>query len=80
MSTKPRPILFEDVASQFENLDAVMSPAWMARRKVTMPEAQALCGKIALILRGFTALHPEQQIAFITRGVLTKHQADELTG
>ena len=74
-----RPELFADVAEQFEKLEQPLNLQWMADRRVTLEEVNALSQKIALILRGYGALTPQQRILFITQGVFELHPHAEST-
>lgn len=69
MSPDSRPELFADVAQQFEALEQPMNLAWMQARSVSLEELHAVSRKIALILRGYCALSPEQRLAFVQRGL-----------
>jgi hypothetical protein len=71
----PRPELFEDVASQFERMDQPLNMSWMEKRNVSLEELQALSQRIALVLRGYCALSPRDQIAFVASGVFTRQQS-----
>jgi hypothetical protein len=73
---EPRPELFDEVAGQLERGEEPMNLQWVQERHVTHDELVALSGRIALILRGYTALHPADRIAFVTRGVLRDKPAE----
>lgn len=77
MKTEPRPELFDDVAEQFERLEQPLNLGWMERRGVSLAEVQALSGKIALVLRGYAALHPQDQIAFVHGGLFRRPPTDK---
>jgi hypothetical protein len=76
MSVEPRPELFDEIAGQLERGEVPMNLEWIETRGVTLEEYNALAGRIALILRGYTALHPADRIAFVTRGVLRNKPAE----
>jgi hypothetical protein len=80
MSTEPvtkiRDELFGEVAGQFERDEPPMTLQWIQDRSVTHEELTALRQGIALILRGYQSLRPDERIAFVTRGVLTTRPID----
>lgn len=72
-----RPELYDDIARQLEQRDEPFNLQWMQDKNVTLEELHALCGQLALIIRGFSALQAQEQITFITRGVLTPRPIDK---
>lgn len=76
MPTTPERELVADVADQFEQLQQPLNAEWAKARRVSLDELQALGQQIALILRGYLALSPHDQIAFVAAGIFTRHPPD----
>lgn len=77
MSAEPKPELVEEVAAQFEQLQPPLNPQWMAARKVSLEDVEALSQRIALVLRGYLALPPKDRIAFVSQGIFSRQKADK---
>lgn len=74
-----RPELLDDVARQFEQHEQPLNLAWMEARGVTLEEVHALSDKIALVIRGYAAMAPRDQIAFVRQGIFNR-APDKNTG
>lgn len=73
-SPQPRPELFADLATHFENGAVELPPQWLKEKRVSGEELQALEQHVALILRGYFAMHPSDQMAFVSRGVFLRRK------